>query len=117
MAINKFGNVKTDIFNDVSNSILKNGKLPNNYITKAEATKLGWNAKSGNLSDVAPKKSIGGDIFRNSEKLLPNAPNRIWYEADINYTSGYRGNDRIVYSNDRLIYKSTDHYKTFIRIK
>ncbi|MEC4203162.1 ribonuclease domain-containing protein [Bacillus paralicheniformis] len=29
----------------------------------------------------------------------------------------YRGNERILYSNDGLIYKTTDHYKTFKKIK
>ncbi len=102
--------------------ISKNGKLPDNFITKLEATKLeatklGWDSKAGNLAEIAPGKSIGGDIFRNKEGLLPNKTNRIWYEADINYTRGYRGNDRILYSNDGLIYKTTDYYQTFTKVK
>ncbi|WP_460271913.1 ribonuclease domain-containing protein [Clostridium sp. CTA-19] len=60
-------------------------------MTKTEARRLDWNQKKGNLANVASGKSIGGDVFRNKEGLLPNAKNRIWYEADINYTSGYRG--------------------------
>lgn len=66
---------------------------------------------------VAPGKSMGGDIFANKEGLLPSAPGRTWYEADINYISGYRGNDRIVYSSDGLLYKTSDHYKTFTEMK
>lgn len=78
---------------------------------------MGWNPKQGNLADVAPGKSLGGDIFKNREGLLPRSPGRVWREADINYTSGYRGNDRLLYSNDGLIYKTTDHYTWFTRIK
>ncbi|KYD01993.1 hypothetical protein B4144_2476 [Bacillus atrophaeus] len=70
-----------------------------------------------NLSKAAPGKSIGGDIYKNREKRLPEAKNTVWREADINYTTGYRGNDRLLYSNDGLIYKTTDHYKTFVKIK
>ncbi|WP_374115531.1 hypothetical protein [Bacillus atrophaeus] len=36
----------------------------------------------------------------------------MWREADINYITGYRGNVRLLYSNDGLIYKTTDHSKT-----
>ena len=103
-------------FDDVVAYIKKHGKLPDNYITKDKAYKLGWKSTKGNLADVAPGKSIGGDIFYNDKKLLPEANGRVWYEADINYTSGYRGNDRLLYSNDGLFYKTTDHYKTFTKI-
>nr|WP_244158155.1 ribonuclease domain-containing protein [Bacillus paramycoides] len=34
----------------------------------------------------------------------------------MNYLSGYRGNDRILYSNDGLVYKTSDHYKTFTEL-
>ena len=59
---------------------------------------------------------IGGDIYYNDEGRLPQANGRIWYEADINYTSGYRGLDRIYYSNDGLIFVSYDHNATFYEI-
>ncbi|MNW66113.1 Ribonuclease [compost metagenome] len=78
---------------------------------------MGWEPSEGNLDQVAPGKSIGGDVFRNREGLLPNKKGRIWYEADIHYTGGKRGSDRILYSNDGLIYQTTDHYKTFQQIK
>ena len=38
--------------------------LPNYYITKEEAKALGWKAILGNLSDVAPEKMIGGDLYK-----------------------------------------------------
>lgn len=78
---------------------------------------MGWKNKKGNLAEVAPGKSIGGDIFENEGNRLPAAKNRVWHEADINYTKGYRGSDRLLYSNDGLIYKTTNHYKTFHKIK
>lgn len=48
---------------------------------------------------------------------LPTAPNRIWYEADINYEFGYRVTERILFSNDGLIFVTYDHYATFIEIE
>lgn len=91
-------------------------KLPSNFITKNEAAKLGWNSKEGNLWDVTDEKSIGGDRFGNYEKLLPEKNGRIWYECDVNYTGGYRGEERIVYSNDGLIYYTDDHYESFTQL-
>ena len=64
-----------------------------------------------------PKKMIGGNVYQNKNGHLPSALGRIWYEADLNYSTGYRGNDRIVYSSDGLIFVTYDHYKTFIEIK
>ncbi|WOA66686.1 ribonuclease domain-containing protein (plasmid) [Bacillus mycoides] len=89
----------------------------NKKFTKDQAESLGWVDRGGNLHKVAPGKSMGGDIFENRKKQLPDVPGRTWYEADINYVSGFRGNDRIVYSSDGLIYKTSDRYKTFTEIK
>ncbi|OFD35947.1 hypothetical protein BWGOE2_56700 [Bacillus mycoides] len=104
-------------FDEVTKYVKEHKKLPDNYITKDQAEALGWVNREGNLHKVAPGKSIGGDIFENRRKQLPDVPGRTWYEADVNYVSGYRGNDRIVYSSDGLIYKTSDHYKTFTEIK
>ena len=104
-------------FESVASYIKAHQQLPDNFITKAEARKLGWDPQGGNLHDVAPGKSIGGDVFQNREKKLPYKKGRIWYEADIHYTSGHRGKDRILFSNDGLIYKTEDHYETFEPIK
>lgn len=89
------------------------GRLPGNYITKKEAEKLGWDNKKGNLWEVAPGKSIGGSHFGNYEKLLPEKKGRKYYECDINYEGKYRGAERIIYSDDGLIFYTGDHYKTF----
>ena len=89
------------------------GHLPSNYINKTKARKAGWESKKGNLADVLPGMSIGGSEFYNNEGQLPDAAGRRWTECDINYTSGYRGAERIVFSNDGLIFYTSDHYKTF----
>ncbi len=102
-----------DEFLKVSNYINRHHCLPDNYITKREAKKLGWNPGRGNLWSVAPGKSIGGDVFSNRERLLPYKKGRIWYEADVGYRGGKRGKYRILYSSDGLIYKSSDHYRSF----
>ena len=88
------------------------GRLPDNYMTKAEARALGW--EGGSLERYAPGCCIGGDTFRNSEGLLPNAPGRRWTECDIDTLGkSSRGAKRIVFSNDGLIYYTNDHYETF----
>lgn len=89
------------------------GRLPDNYITKKQAEAAGWVSKEGNLWEVAPGKSIGGSRFGNYEKKLPEQKGRIWYEGDINFDGSYRGAERIVYSDDGLIYYTGDHYQTF----
>lgn len=98
---------------DVAEYLYLYEHLPDNYITKNEAKKLGWNSSRGNLWDVAPGKVIGGDSFGNREGLLPEEKGRKYYECDVNYEGGYRGSDRIIYSNDGLIYFTEDHYNTF----
>lgn len=93
------------------------GKLPNYYITKEIANKLGYKSYLGNLSDVAPSKMLFNGIYQNRDGRLPTDFNRIWYEADINYDFGYRGTERILFSNDGLIFVTYDHYRTFIEIE
>lgn len=89
------------------------GHLPGNYITKKEAKALGWVSKEGNLKEVAPGKSIGGDYFGNYEGSLPEESGRDYFECDIDGDGGYRGAKRIIYSNDGLIYYTEDHYESF----
>lgn len=98
---------------EVAEYIFLYGHLPDNFITKKEAKALGWVSSEGNLGDVAPGKSIGGDYFGNFEKNLPEKKGRDYHECDIDSSGGYRGAKRIVYSNDGLVYYTEDHYKTF----
>lgn len=92
------------------------GKLPSNFITKKEAEGLGWKKKdgeAGQLHVVAPGMSIGGSSFGNREGMLPEKKGRKYYECDINYVKGSRGAERLVYSNDGLIFYTGDHYESF----
>ncbi|HPW53336.1 MAG TPA: ribonuclease domain-containing protein [Erysipelotrichaceae bacterium] len=88
------------------------GHLPDNYVTKKEASEAGWSG--GSVEKYLPGKAIGGDVFSNREKLLPIKEGRIYYECDID-TAGQssRGAKRIVFSNDGLIYYTDDHYQSF----
>ena len=92
-------------------------KLPGNFISKYDAENLGWDNRKGNLDKVAPGCSIGGNRFGNYEGLLPEAKGRKYRECDINYDGGYRNGERIVFSNDGLIFYMSDHYQTFTPVK
>lgn len=92
-------------------------KLPGNFISKYDAENLGWDNRKGNLDKVAPDCSIGGNRFGNYEGLLPEAKGRKYTECDINYDGGYRNGERIVFSNDGLIFYTSDHYQTFTPVK
>ena len=92
-------------------------ELPDNYLTKKEAQALGWESRKGNLWDVADGCSIGGDRFGNYEGLLPNAKGRKWTECDIDFDGRYRNGQRIVFSNDGLIYYTEDHYESFDEVE
>ena len=110
------GTATNDGTNGVDLFIALYGTLPENYLTKKEARKLGWNPLLGNLSEVLPGTLIGGDIYKNRDKRLPYASGRVWYEADINYEGGYRNHCRLLYSNDGLVFVTYDHYLTFQEI-
>ena len=91
--------------------VQKNRRLPDYYITKNEARKLGWKPEKGNLCEAIPGKAIGGDHFGNRERKLPE--NVKYFEADVNYNCRNRGADRIIYTSDGTVYLTKDHYKTF----
>ena len=88
------------------------GKLPDYYITKEEAKeKYGWIQGKNTISGKAPGKMIGGNVYYNDERRLPEKEGRIWYECDVDYVSGNRGTcSRLYYSNDGLMFY-TDHFK------
>jgi len=97
---------------DVALYIYLYGTLPPNFITKAEARELGWSG--GGLEQYAPGMCIGGDHFGNFEGLLPDKSGREYTECDINTLGAdSRGPERIVFSNDGLIYYTPDHYESF----
>ena len=97
---------------DVALYIYTYGKLPENFITKKEAKKLGWDG--GSLEPYAPGMAIGGDRFGNYEGLLPEEDGVTYTECDIDTVGAKsRGAKRIVFSNTGNIYYTEDHYKTF----
>ncbi len=87
-------------------------ELPENYITKSEAKKLGW--EGGSVEKYQEGAAIGGDRFGNKEGLLPEEDGRYYTECDID-TNGEssRGAKRLVYSNDGLYFYTEDHYESF----
>ncbi len=96
---------------DVALYIMKFSTLPPNYHKKEEALSGGWKTSD------APGAIIGGNRFGNREGLLPKKEGRTYYEADImaGYTD-HRGPQRLVYSNDGLIFFTDDHYDHFVQI-
>ena len=91
------------------------GRLPEYYISKELARLLGW--KEGKSpSYFCPGKMFACGEYKNDDGHLPAAPGRSWQEADINYTNGKRNGQRIVWSNDGLVFVSYDHYETFIEV-
>ena len=97
---------------DVALYIHQYGHLPENFISKRQAERLGWTG--GSLEPYAPGMCIGGGRFGNYEGLLPEAPGRTYTECDIDTLgASERGAKRIVFSNDGLIYYTDDHYESF----
>lgn len=97
---------------DVALYIHTYNHLPDNFITKQEARDLGWTG--GSLEPYAPGMCIGGDYFGNYEGLLPKQKGRTYTECDINTLGARsRGAERIIFSNDGLIYYTDDHYESF----
>ncbi|MBQ8210520.1 MAG: minor capsid protein [Clostridia bacterium] len=102
--------------NDGADYWLKHfGILPEYYVSSRDLEKLGW--RYGNRpAKFAPGKMYSKGVYENFDGRLPDAPGRIWYEADINYYEGRRNRHRILWSNDGLVFVTYDHYATFYEI-
>ena len=102
--------------NPVIFSLQTTGKLPSNYITKSVAISNGWKPGKA-LNNFVPGAQIGGDIYLNKTQILPNSYGRIWYEADVGLTNtmsrAKQPGKRLIYSNDGIMYVTSDHYNTF----
>ena len=101
---------------DVAFYLYTYGKLPANYITEKEAVEMGWDSKNGDLSEIAPGMSIGGDSYKNEKKMLPEKSGRKFYICDVEYEQGSRNNKRIIYSDDGLVFYTENDCETFIQL-
>ena len=106
-----------DSKDEVCAYLIRYHRLPDNYMTKKEARKMGW--EGGSLDRLIPGRSIGGDFFGNYEGTLPEKDGREYHECDIDTIgSSGRGPKRIIYSGDDdneewNIYYTDDHYESF----
>lgn len=112
----KAGTATCEKNNGADRVLLEEGKLPDYYVTKDEARKDGWK-KGDKPEKIIKGKMITGGEYENRNGHLPTKEGRIWYEADINYYNGKRNEQRIVWSNDGLIFVTYDHYETFYLIE
>lgn len=101
-------------FVDAVLALRATGHLPERYVPKDAARARGW--RGGGLCSAWPGRLIGGDIYRNFSEELPDAPARVWREADLDATCRSRGPKRVIFSNDGLIYVTTDHYQFFTEV-
>lgn len=105
----------TEAANPLVESLSATGGLPSNYVTKQQAAAAGWSPGKA-LNNSVPGGQLGGDEFLNTTGVLPSAPGRAWYEADIGLDSAMsrakQPGTRLLYSNDGLLYVTADHYNT-----
>ena len=95
--------------------IIVTGCLPQNYVTKSYCQNV-LNCSTGKVQQnwCDGHGAIGGDVFKNREGLLPKKDGRTWTECDINtWGRTQRGAERIVFSNDGLVYYTANHYASF----
>ena len=91
------------------------GNLPDYYITKDDIKALGWEPCNA-PSEFISNKMIAGGVYHNRNGHLPQKSGRTWYEADIHYKRGERNSQRIVWSDDGLLFVTYDHYEMFQEI-
>jgi guanyl-specific ribonuclease Sa len=114
--------VKSGVYttkDSVAAYLCKFDKLPSNYIGKDEAITLveeetgreftKWNFNPWTAFDFM----VGGDVYENSDGLLPKG---FYHEADVDYYDSSRGTKRLVYASDCVIYYTADHYKSFKKL-
>ena len=101
----------SELANDVVDSITQTGALPSNYITKSQARAMGW-SEGKTLNNCVPGKALGGDVFANTNGVLPSANGRIWY--DITDEPEKMTDNGGAY--EKIRFKSTDVWSLFDRI-
>ncbi|WP_370112284.1 ricin-type beta-trefoil lectin domain protein [Streptacidiphilus sp. MAP12-33] len=113
----QFGNdlAAAEAANELIESLQQTGELPPNYVTKDQAAAAGWKPGKA-LGNSIPGGQIGGDVFNNTDDLVPNAPGRTWFEADVGLnpmmSRAKQPGWRLLYSDDGLAYVTSDHYET-----
>ena len=109
----------TEAANEAIESLIKTGKLPSYYTAKSEALRNGWRPGKA-LNNTNPGKQIGGDVFENTTNVLPSKSGRTWFEADVGLNNkmsrSNQAGTRLLYSNDGLLYITTDHYDSVTHI-
>ena len=101
-------------FVETVQSLRTANNLPSRYVTKDEAKVHGW--RGGGLCAVWPGHVIGGDVMRNFGGAIPDAPGRIYREADLDSDCRSRGPKRLIFSNDGRVYVTVDHYNSFVPV-
>ncbi|WP_229068812.1 RHS repeat-associated core domain-containing protein [Actinoplanes sp. DH11] len=105
--------------NPLMDSLRATGRLPSNYVTKTQAQAAGWEPGKA-LGNKVPGGQIGGDPFRNTTGVVPAAPGRSWFEADVglvgNMSRAKQPGTRLVYSDDGLAYVTYNHYETVYQL-
>lgn len=92
---------------DVAEFIVTYGRLPGNFMTKKQ---MGDNTKSYMKNGYR----VGGDRFYNNEGLLPGG--YTYYECDIVLSGTSRGAHRLVFTYSGMVYYTSDHYESFVRL-
>ncbi len=93
------------------------GELPGNYMAYDDFDEKGWDESELRDRTGNPLKSLGYKSFQNREGILPEEEGRVWRTADINFDGGrLRGIERLVFSDDGLIYYTDDHYDTYVHM-
>ena len=105
---------EVDGFVETVQSLRTANRLPPRYVTKDQAKAHGW--RGGGLCTLWPGHVIGGDVMRNFGGAIPDAPGRIYREADLDSDCRSRGPKRLVFSNDGRIYVTLDHYNNFVPV-
>jgi len=91
-------------------------RLPEKFVTKRQARKMGWNPGRDLWDAPALRgRSIGGDRFENREGILSGRGRKL-READLDYKGGRRGAKRLVFSGDGGRWVTVDHYRTFVEV-
>lgn len=110
----KSGTATINVIDGADWTLKYENSLPEYYITDDELLELGW-FYGDKVSKFAPNKMLTKQ-YNNSNGHLPMSDARIWYEADINYAQGKRNGQRVLWSNDGLVFVTFDHYVTFYEI-